>query len=64
MIKICRWHRIGSASPYALTSKDVGLEISDAKSPKEMEEENAELKPVLAAAMLDNVVLKTPLSPE
>jgi putative transposase len=35
--------------------------LSDAKRLKQLEEQNARLKRLLAGAMLDNVVLKDPL---
>ncbi len=35
-----------------------GMDLSDAKRLKQLEDENAKLKRLLADAMLDNVVLK------
>lgn len=39
-------------------SKYGGLEVSEARRLRALEEENARLKKLLAKAMLDNVVLK------
>lgn len=39
-----------------------GMEVSDAKRLKTLEDDNAELKRLLADAMLDNVALKDLLS--
>ena len=41
-----------------LKAKYGGLELSDAKRLKQLEDENAKLKRLLADTMLDNVVLK------
>ena len=60
--EVCRRHGISSATFYAWKSKYGGMEISDAKRLKAMEEENAKLKRLLADAMLDNVALKDLLS--
>ena len=56
--EVCRRHGISSATFYAWKSKYGGLDVSDAKRLKAMEEENAKLKRLLADAMLDNVALK------
>ena len=60
--EVCRRHGISSATFYAWKSKYGGMEVSDAKRLKAMEEENAKLKRLLADAMLDNVALKDLLS--
>ena len=46
------------ATFYKLKAKCGGLDLSDAKRLKQIENENAKLKRLLADAMLDNVVLK------
>ena len=46
------------ASFYKLKAKYGGMEVSDARRLKSLEEENAKLKRVLAETMLDVVVLK------
>jgi putative transposase len=55
---VCRKHGISSATFYAWKAKFGGLEVSEAKRLKSLEEENTELKKLLADAMLDNVALK------
>ena len=55
---MCRRHGISSATFYKWKSKYGGLEVSDARRLRTLEEENARLKRLLAEAMLDNVVLK------
>ena len=56
--EVCRRHGISSAPFYAWKSKYGGMDVSDAKRLKAVEEENAKLKRLLADAMLDNVALK------
>jgi putative transposase len=55
---ICRKHGISSAMFYKWKAKYGGLEVSDAKRLKALEDENAKLKKLLAEAMLDNAMLK------
>jgi putative transposase len=55
---VCRKHGISSATFYAWKAKFGGLEVSDAKRLKGLEDENTKLKRLLAEAMLDNVALK------
>ena len=55
---VCRKHGISSATFYAWKAKFGGLEVSDAKRLKTLEDENGKLKRMLADAMLDNVALK------
>jgi len=59
---VCRKHGISSATFYAWKAKFGGLDVSEAKRLKSLEEENAKLKRLLADAMLDNVALKDLLS--
>ena len=54
--EVCRRHGISSATFYK--SKFGGLEVSDARRLRTLEQENSRLKKLLAEAMLDNVVLK------
>ena len=56
--EVCRKHGISSATFYAWKAKFGGLEVSDAKRLKGLEDENTKLKRLLAEAMLDNVALK------
>ena len=60
--EVCRRHGISSATFYAWKAKFGGLEVSDAKRLKALEDENAKLKRLLADAMLDNAGLKDLLS--
>jgi putative transposase len=56
--EIWRHHGINSATYYKWKAKYGGLEVSDARRLKALEEENARLKKLLAEAMLDNAILK------
>lgn len=60
--ELCRRHGISSATFYAWKAKFGGMEVSDAKRLRALEEENAKLKRLLADAMLDNAGLKDLLS--
>lgn len=51
---VCRKHGMSSATFYAWKSKYGGMDVSDAKRLKALEEENARLKRLCADAMLDN----------
>jgi putative transposase len=55
---VCRRHGISSATFYAWKAKYGGMEPSDAKRLKALEDENAKLKRLYADAMLDNTALK------
>ena len=55
---VCRRHGISSATFFKWKAKYGGLEVSDAKRLKALEDENAKLKKLLAEAMLDNSMLK------
>ena len=55
---LCRKHGMSSASFYQWKAKFGGLEVSDAKKLRALEDENAKLKKLLADAMLDNAGLK------
>ena len=55
---VCRKHGISSATFYKWKAKYGGLDVSDAKRLKSLEDENAKLKKLLAKAMLDNAMLK------
>ena len=56
--EVCRKHGISTATFYAWKAKFGGLEVSEAKRLKSLEDENARLQKLLAEAMLDNAVLK------
>jgi putative transposase len=55
---ICRKHGVSEATFYKWKSKFGGIEVSDARRLRALEEENAKLKKLLAEAMLDNAILK------
>jgi putative transposase len=55
---VCRKHGVRSATFYKWKAKYGGLEVSDAKRLKALEDENAKLKKLLAETMLDNAMLK------
>ena len=64
---LCRKHGFSDASFYTWRSKFGGMDVSDAKRLRAMEQENARLKKLLAETMLDKEALneslykKTPL---
>jgi putative transposase len=51
---VCRKHGISSATFYALKAKFGGMDVSEAKRLKSLEDENGKLNRLLADAMLDN----------
>lgn len=51
---LCRKHGMSSATFYGWKAKFGGMDVSDAKRLKVLEEENAKLKRLLAEAMLDS----------
>jgi putative transposase len=55
---VCRRHGISSATFYKYKAKFGGLDVSEARRLRALEDENAKLKKLLAEAMLDNAVLK------
>jgi putative transposase len=59
---LCRKHGISQATFYNWKAKFGGLEVSEAKRLKGLEDENSRLKKLLADAMLDNAALKDLLS--
>jgi len=56
--EVCRKHGVSSATFYKWKAKYGGLDVSDARRLKVLEDENAKLKRLLAEAMLDNAMLK------
>ena len=56
--ELCRKHGVSDASIYKWKANYGGMDVSEAKRLKALEEENAKLKRMLADAMLDNVALK------
>jgi len=57
-VDVCRRHGVSSATFYKWKAKVGGLEVSEAKRLRQLEDENAKLKRLLAEAMLDNAMLK------
>jgi putative transposase len=55
---LCRKHGVSDASIYKWKAKFGGMDVSEAKKLRGLEDENAKLKRLLADAMLDNVALK------
>lgn len=55
---LCRKHGISNASLYNWKAKYGGMDVSEARRLKALEDENARLKKLLADAMLDNSALK------
>lgn len=55
---VCRKHGISSATFYKFKAKYGGMDVSDARRLKALEEENARLKKLLAEQMLDNAILR------
>jgi len=56
--ELYRKHGVSDASIYNWREKLSGLDVSEAKRLKTLEDENAKLKRLLADAMLDNPALK------
>jgi putative transposase len=56
--EVCRRHGISDATFYKWKAKYGGMEVSDAKRLKALEDENRRLKKLLAESMLDNAALK------
>ncbi len=60
--ELCRKHGISDATFYKWRSKFGGMEVSDAKKLRSLEDENRRLKKLLAEQMLDNSTLKEMLT--
>lgn len=60
--ELCRKHGISDGTFYAWRSKYGGMETSDAKRLKALEEENRKLKKLLAEQMLDAATLREMLA--
>lgn len=56
--ELCRKHGLSPATFYKLKFEFGGMDLSDAKRLKQLEDENAKLKRLVADVMLDNVMLK------
>lgn len=58
MDELCRKHGISTATLYKWKSKFGGMEVSDAKRLRTLEDENRRLKHIVADLTLDNQALK------
>lgn len=56
--ELARRHGVSEATIYNWKAKYGGLEVSEAKRLRALEDENAKLKRLLADTMLDNAALK------
>ncbi len=56
--EVCRKHNISPASFYKYKAKFGGMDVSDAKRLKALEDENVRLKQLVADLSLDNAMLK------
>jgi putative transposase len=57
-VEVCRKHGINTATFYKWKGRYGGLDVSDAKRLRLLEDENAKLKKLLAETVLDNAMLK------
>ena len=55
---LCRRHGVSGTTLYKWKAKYGGMDVSEAKKLKALEEENRRLKKLLAEQMLDNAALK------
>jgi len=55
---LCRKHGISDATFYKWRSRFGGMDVSDAKKLKALEEENRKLKKLLAESVMDAATLK------
>jgi putative transposase len=56
--ELCRKHGVSNATFYKWRSRYSGMEVSDARRLKALEDENRRLKKLLAESMLDASTLK------
>jgi putative transposase len=59
--ELCRRHGISDATFYTWRSRYGGMEVSDARRLKTLDDENRKLKKLLAEAMLDVATLREAL---
>jgi putative transposase len=60
--EVCRKHGISDATYYKWKAKYGGLEVSEARRLRPLEDENRRLKQIVADLTLDNQALKTVLA--
>ena len=58
VVDLCRKHGLSSPTFYKWKARYGGMDVSEARRLKALEDEKAKLKRMLADAMLDNVALK------
>ena len=56
--ELCRKHGVSDASIYKWKARFGGMDVSDAKKLRGLEDENAKLKKLLAESMLNEAALK------
>lgn len=61
-VDLCRKHGISDATFYTWRKKYGGLEVSEAKRLRQLEDENGRLKKLLAESMMDVSTLREMLS--
>jgi putative transposase len=59
---LCRKHGVSDATVYKWKAKYGGMDVSEAKRLKALEDENAKLKKLLAEQMLDAAAMRELLS--
>lgn len=59
---VCRKYGVSDATFYKWRSKFGGMDVSDARKLKGLEDENRKLKKLLAESMVDNATLKEMLT--
>lgn len=60
--EVCRKHGVSDATYYKWKAKYGGLEVSEARRLRQLEDENRRLKHIVADLTLDNQALKTVLA--
>jgi putative transposase len=62
IVELCRKHGISDATFYTWRTEYGGMEVSDARRLKALEDENRKLKKLLAESMLDVATLREALA--
>lgn len=62
VVQLCRDNNVSQATFYKWKAKFGGMSVSEAKRLKQLEDENAKLKKLLAESVMDNAALKDLLS--
>ena len=60
--ELCRKHGVSNATFYKWKAKFGGMQVSEAKRLKTLEDENRKLKTLLAEQVMDNATLKEMLT--